>query len=155
MTAHTNPVAFHLLSSYIAAGLVPQIPGNASLIPSQTSYDPLNPSSNIPNTPGIGFQSIANLMTTSAATNILHSQSIASGLTERNAQIDGLSNQELNRTIISGKVVPTQSGFSTNLGLHMNMSSSGISSVSNKTVSNDIKRPIPHLPQKSSGIGIS
>ena len=33
MTAHTNPVAFHLLSSYIAAGLVPQIPGSASLIP--------------------------------------------------------------------------------------------------------------------------
>ena len=155
MSPHTSPVALHLLSSYIAAGLVPQIPGNPSLITSQAAFEPINPTGSVQNTSGIGFQSISNLMTTSAATNILYSQSKANGSIEQNSPISSLTNQDLNRSLSQNMIIPTLSGFSTNIGLHLNTPSTGISSLANRSTSNDIKRPIPHLPQKSSGIGIS
>ena len=155
MAAHTSPVALHLLSSYIAAGFVPQLPGNTALIQSRASFDPLNPTSSLQNTPGIGFQSIPSLMTTSAAANILHSQAIATSAMERNDSVNLPNTQDFNTSINPSMIRPTQSGFAANFGLNMNMPASGISSGQGKVISNDIKRPIPHLPQKSSGIGIS
>ena len=127
VSPHTSPVALHLLSSYIAAGLVPQIPGNPSLITSQAAFDPINPTGSVQNTAGIGFQSISNLMTTSAATNILHSQSQANGSMEQSSPISSLTHQDLNTSLSQNMIIPTLSAFSTNIGLHLNTPSTGIS----------------------------
>ena len=160
MAVHTSPVALHLLSSYIAAGFVPQIPGNNTLLSARTGFESVNPTANLQNTPGIGFQSVASLMTSSAASNTLHSQPISTGSLEKITSPSSLTTQDFGIPMNPNINMSTHNGFSLNSALNMNLSGSGIktndvrSSGTNNNNSNDIKRPVPHLPPKSSGIGI-
>ena len=160
MTVHTSPVALHLLSSYIAAGFVPQMPGSSTLLSARTGFNSVNPTSNLQNAPGIGFQSVASLMTSSATSNTLHSQPISTASLEKITSPGCLNPQDFSVSMNPTLTMSTHNGFSLNSGLNMNLAASGIgtndvrSSAANNNNSNDIKRPVPHLPPKSSGIGI-
>ena len=160
MTVHTSPVALHLLSSYIAAGFVPQLPGSNTLLAARTGFETMNPTSNLQNTPGIGFQSVASLMTSSAASNTLHSQPIPTGSLEKTTSHSSHNTPEFGLSMNPNMTMSTHNGFSLNSGGNMNLSASGIetndirTSGTNNNNSNDIKRPVPHLPPKSSGLGI-
>ena len=160
MTMHTSPVALHLLSSYIAAGYVPQIPGSAALLSGRTGFDRAIPTTNLQTTPGVAFQSVASLMTTSASSNNLHSQPISTGTLAKIGPPSCLNAQDFGLSLNSTLSMPAHNGFPTNVGINMDLSSSGIGtndarpSGPSNALSNDIKRPIPHLPHKNSGVGI-
>ena len=160
MAVHTSPVALHLLSSYIAAGFVPQISGNHTLFSTRSGFTPVNPASTTPQVSGLAFPPVDNLMTTSAPSVNLHSQSISALSLEKVTSPNCLNPNSLNIPMASGLAMNTHNGFSTNIGLTPNFAAPALGTNdihlpgSNNIRSSDIKRPIPHLPTKTPDVGI-
>ena len=161
MAMHTSPVALHLLSSYIAAGFVPQIPFSHSAFAARPGFTPLNSTPRLQNSTGINFHGIESLMNKSSSHGNLRSESISKGSLDKDISSNSLTNHALTTSINPGMVLSSINGSTvssdTNIKYPTEMSL-GASDVHLPSHSNssttDIKRPIPHLPQNSSGVGM-
>ena len=161
MAMHTSPVALHLLSSYIAAGFVPQIPFSHTAFAARPGFAPLNSTPRLQNPTGINFHGIESLMNKSSSHGNLRSESISKGSLDKDISSNSLTNHALTTSINPGMVLSSINGSTvssdTNIKYPTEMSL-GASDVHLPSHSNssttDIKRPIPHLPQNSSGVGM-
>ena len=158
MAMHTSPVALHLLSSYIAAGFVPQIPFSHSAFAARPGFTPLNSTPRLQNSTGINFHGIESLMNKSSSYGNLRSESISKGSLDKDISSNS---HALTTSINPGIVLPSNNGSTissdTNIQYptEMAVGAGDVHLASHSSSSTtDIKRPIPHLPHNSSGVGM-
>ena len=161
MAMHTSPVALHLLSSYIAAGFVPQIPFSHTAFTARPGFTPLNSTPRLQNPTGINFHGIESLMNKSSTYGNVRSESISKGSLDKETSSNSLTNHALTTSMNPSMHFSSNNGSTmssdTNIQYPTEMAIGGgdvhLPSHSNNTTT-DIKRPIPHLPHNSSGVGI-
>lgn len=161
MAMHTSPVALHLLSSYIAAGFVPQIPFSHTAFAARPGFTPLNSTPRLQNPTGINFHGIESLMNKSSSYGHLRSESTSKGLLDKDISSNSLTNHALTTSINPGMVLPPNNGPTINSDTNiqypteMAVGAGDVHLASHSNISKtDIKRPIPHVPQNSSGVGM-